>query len=73
MFVGWRKLLHFLLNVFVPAWDCSASVRTYALFLEERLECFRVLQYDIESERIPCFGQGSGKVINLYMCELEIK
>ncbi|XP_029128419.1 putative clathrin assembly protein At5g57200 isoform X2 [Cajanus cajan] len=34
------------------AWDCSAWVRTYALFLEERLECFRVLKYDIESERL---------------------
>ncbi|XP_030955848.1 putative clathrin assembly protein At5g57200 isoform X3 [Quercus lobata] len=33
------------------AWDCSAWVRTYALYLEERLECFRVLKYDIESER----------------------
>ncbi|XP_019160291.1 PREDICTED: putative clathrin assembly protein At2g01600 isoform X2 [Ipomoea nil] len=35
------------------AWDCSAWVRTYALFLEERLECFRVLKYDIEAERLP--------------------
>ncbi|XP_027330746.1 putative clathrin assembly protein At5g57200 [Abrus precatorius] len=34
------------------AWDCSAWVRTYALFLEERLECFRTLKYDIESERL---------------------
>ncbi|KAJ1278130.1 hypothetical protein BS78_04G055700 [Paspalum vaginatum] len=34
------------------AWDCSAWVRTYALFLEERLECFRVLKYDIETERL---------------------
>ncbi|KAI3447328.1 hypothetical protein Pfo_003993 [Paulownia fortunei] len=30
------------------AWDCSAWVRTYALFLEERLECFRNLNYDID-------------------------
>ncbi|CAH8279975.1 unnamed protein product [Arabidopsis lyrata] len=35
------------------AWDCSAWVRTYALFLEERLECYRVLKYDIEAERLP--------------------
>lgn len=34
------------------AWDCSAWVRTYALFLEERLECFRILKYDIECERL---------------------
>ncbi|CAN1229351.1 Putative clathrin assembly protein At5g57200 [Linum grandiflorum] len=31
------------------AWDCSAWVRAYALFLEERLSCFSVLKYDIEA------------------------
>ncbi|XP_022725610.1 putative clathrin assembly protein At2g01600 [Durio zibethinus] len=40
------------------AWDCSAWVRTYALFLEERLECFRILKYDIEAERLPRPAQG---------------
>uniref|UniRef100_A0A0E0CGH3 ENTH domain-containing protein n=1 Tax=Oryza meridionalis TaxID=40149 RepID=A0A0E0CGH3_9ORYZ len=34
------------------AWDCSAWVRAYALFLEERLECFRILKFDIETERL---------------------
>ncbi|KAM0827115.1 hypothetical protein ACQ4PT_068407 [Festuca glaucescens] len=34
------------------AWDCSAWVRTYALFLEERLECLAVLRYDVEAERL---------------------
>ncbi|TXG57164.1 hypothetical protein EZV62_018477 [Acer yangbiense] len=43
------------------AWDCSAWVRTYALFLEERLECFRILKYDIESERLPRPVQGEDK------------
>ncbi|KAG9142289.1 hypothetical protein Leryth_007716 [Lithospermum erythrorhizon] len=43
------------------AWDCSAWVRTYALFLEERLECFRILKYDIEAERLPRPGQGQDK------------
>lgn len=43
------------------AWDCSAWVRTYALFLEERLECFRVLKYDIEGERLPKPAQGLEK------------
>ncbi|KAJ9135752.1 hypothetical protein P3X46_032901 [Hevea brasiliensis] len=43
------------------AWDCSAWVRTYALFLEERLECFRILKYDIEAERIPRPAQGQDK------------
>lgn len=32
------------------AWDYSAWVRNYALFLEERLESFRVLQYDVETD-----------------------
>ncbi|KAL6577573.1 hypothetical protein OROMI_009901 [Orobanche minor] len=43
------------------AWDCSAWVRTYALFLEERLECFRMLKYDIEAERLPGPAQGQYK------------
>ncbi|KAL2338681.1 hypothetical protein Fmac_013127 [Flemingia macrophylla] len=38
------------------AWDCSAWVRTYALFLEERLECYSVLKYDIEGERLIKLG-----------------
>ncbi|KAK9269125.1 hypothetical protein L1049_000894 [Liquidambar formosana] len=44
------------------AWDCSAWVRTYALFLEERLECFRVLRYDIEAERLTKALPGATKV-----------
>ncbi|CAA6662349.1 unnamed protein product [Spirodela intermedia] len=43
------------------AWDCSAWVRTYALFLEERLECFRVLKYDIEAERLVKSPQKTSK------------
>ncbi|KAK1299198.1 putative clathrin assembly protein [Acorus calamus] len=43
------------------AWDCSAWVRTYALFLEERLECFRVLRYDVESERLTKPAPGDDK------------
>ncbi|CAN6445800.1 unnamed protein product [Victoria cruziana] len=43
------------------AWDCSAWVRTYALYLEERLECFRVLKYDVEAERLTRPGQGPEK------------
>lgn len=43
------------------AWDCSAWVRTYALFLEERLECFRIIKYDIEGERLPRPAQGQEK------------
>lgn len=33
------------------AWDYSAWVRCYALFLEERLECFHVLKCDVETDR----------------------
>ncbi|XP_077222793.1 putative clathrin assembly protein At5g57200 isoform X2 [Tasmannia lanceolata] len=43
------------------AWDCSAWVRTYALFLEERLECFRILKYDIEAERLTKSAAGAAK------------
>lgn len=43
------------------AWDCSAWVRTYALFLEERLECFRLLKYDVEAEHLEKPVQGSEK------------
>ncbi|XP_076925754.1 putative clathrin assembly protein At2g01600 [Bidens hawaiensis] len=43
------------------AWDCSAWVRTYGLFLEERLECFKVLKHDIESENIPRSAKGEDK------------
>ncbi|KAF5200040.1 Clathrin coat assembly protein [Thalictrum thalictroides] len=43
------------------AWDCSGWVRTYALFLEERLECYRTLKYDIEAERLPKPAQGIEK------------
>ncbi|XP_062180315.1 putative clathrin assembly protein At2g01600 [Phragmites australis] len=43
------------------AWDCSAWVRTYGLFLEERLECLRVLKYDVEAERLSKQGQGPEK------------
>lgn len=47
----------------LSAWDCSAWVRTYAFFLEERLECFRVLKYDIETERLVRYPPTSSKVI----------
>ena len=49
----------------LAAWDCSAWVRTYGLFLEERLECFRVLKYDVEAERLSKQGQGPEKVGNI--------
>jgi hypothetical protein len=57
----WR-LSSFTLPLILAAWDCSAWVRTYALFLEERLECFRVLKYDIETERLTKSPQCSTKV-----------
>ncbi|CAK9138570.1 unnamed protein product, partial [Ilex paraguariensis] len=45
------NLAHFKDDSSPNAWDYSAWVRTYALFLEERLECFRVLKYDVEADR----------------------
>ncbi|XVE98394.1 hypothetical protein REPUB_Repub03eG0103000 [Reevesia pubescens] len=45
------NMSHFKDDSSTNAWDYSAWVRTYALFLEERLECFRVLKYDIETDR----------------------
>lgn len=44
------NLAHFKDDSSPNAWDYSSWVRTYALFLEERLECFRVLKYDIETD-----------------------
>ncbi|XP_071722222.1 LOW QUALITY PROTEIN: putative clathrin assembly protein At5g57200 [Rutidosis leptorrhynchoides] len=44
------------------AWDSSAWLRTYALFLEERLECFRALKYDIESESLVKITPTAAKV-----------
>eukprot|EP00250_Pteridium_aquilinum_P002371 c12568_g1_i1 orf=533-2239(-) len=43
------------------AWDYSAWVRTYALYLEERLECLRILRYDVEAEKV----QGHSKTRDL--------
>ncbi|CAA2993908.1 clathrin assembly At5g35200 [Olea europaea subsp. europaea] len=44
------NLGHFKDDSSPNAWDYSAWVRSYALFLEERLECFRLLKYDVEKE-----------------------
>ncbi|KAJ6794790.1 putative clathrin assembly protein [Iris pallida] len=44
------NMSHFKDDSSANAWDYSAWVRTYALFLEERLECYNVLKYDVESD-----------------------
>lgn len=44
------NLAHFRDDSSASAWDYSAWVRTYALYLEERLECIRVLKYDVETD-----------------------
>ncbi|XP_010241584.1 PREDICTED: putative clathrin assembly protein At5g35200 [Nelumbo nucifera] len=46
------NMAHFKDDSSPNAWDYSAWVRTYALFLEERLECFHVLKYDVETDRL---------------------
>lgn len=66
------RILELILNI-CSAWDCSAWVRTYALFLEERLECFRVLKYDIEAERLPKPAQGEDKVHSLNGCIILVE
>uniref|UniRef100_A0ACD5ZCN2 Uncharacterized protein n=1 Tax=Avena sativa TaxID=4498 RepID=A0ACD5ZCN2_AVESA len=43
------------------AWDCSAWVRLYAQYLDERVECFRVLKYDVEADRLLKLPKASGK------------
>ncbi|KAI9126369.1 hypothetical protein K1719_002790 [Acacia pycnantha] len=43
--------------------DLGLLVRTYALFLEERLECFRVLKYDVEVECLPKPAEIQQKVL----------
>lgn len=45
------NMAHFKDDSGPNAWDYSAWVRTYALFLEERMECFRVLKHDVETDR----------------------
>ncbi|XP_074281139.1 putative clathrin assembly protein At5g35200 [Silene latifolia] len=45
------NMSHFKDDSSASAWDYSGWVRAYALFLEERLECSRVLKYDVETER----------------------
>ncbi|VAH62931.1 unnamed protein product [Triticum turgidum subsp. durum] len=55
------QLSNFKDNSSPIAWDYSSWVRTYGLFLEERLQCFRILKYDIEAERLPKQGQGTEK------------
>ncbi|KAI3786864.1 hypothetical protein L1987_40898 [Smallanthus sonchifolius] len=49
------------------AWDYSGWVRTYALYLEERLECFRVLKYDVETDRPP-----QGAAVHNFVIQLAL-
>ncbi|GFP85478.1 putative clathrin assembly protein at5g35200 [Phtheirospermum japonicum] len=44
------NLLHFKDDSSPSAWDYSAWIRTYALYIEECLECFRVLKYDFHRD-----------------------
>ncbi|EPS69599.1 hypothetical protein M569_05168, partial [Genlisea aurea] len=44
------NMAHFKDDSSPNAWDYSAWIRSYALFLEERLECFRILKYDVEAD-----------------------
>ncbi|XP_044471931.1 putative clathrin assembly protein At5g57200 [Mangifera indica] len=46
------NLSHFRDESSPTAWDYSAWVRKYALYLEERVECFRLLKYDVEKSQL---------------------
>ncbi|KAK3036985.1 hypothetical protein RJ639_030950 [Escallonia herrerae] len=46
------NISHFKDDSSTEAWDYSAWVRTYALYLEERLECSRILKYDVQTDRL---------------------
>ncbi|WCJ30178.1 ENTH/ANTH/VHS superfamily protein [Euphorbia peplus] len=45
------NLCHFRDESSPHAWDYSAWVRTYSLYLEERLECFSILKYDVQKNQ----------------------
>ncbi|PIA46058.1 hypothetical protein AQUCO_01600378v1 [Aquilegia coerulea] len=45
------NISHFKDDSSPTAWDYSAWVRVYALYLEERLECFHILKYDVEADQ----------------------
>ncbi|KAI3996651.1 hypothetical protein MKX01_009483 [Papaver californicum] len=45
------NLSHFKDDSTPQAWDYSSWVRIYALYLEERLECYKILNYDVETDR----------------------
>ncbi|CAM8940095.1 unnamed protein product [Rhodiola kirilowii] len=46
------NMAHFKDDSSPNAWEYSAWVRAYALFLEERMECYRVLKYDVAADRV---------------------
>lgn len=57
----WIFFLLIFFNVCKTALDCSSWIQMYAAFLEERVECFRVLGFDIETEWLTTLP-GGGKV-----------
>ncbi|GAU37990.1 hypothetical protein TSUD_205300, partial [Trifolium subterraneum] len=59
--VRFLQIIHFKDDSSPLAWDCSAWVRNYAQFLEERLECFRILKYDIDLEHLTKSSPNSTK------------
>ncbi|KAL2227991.1 UNVERIFIED_CONTAM: putative clathrin assembly protein [Sesamum indicum] len=47
------NLSHFRDDSSPSAWDYSTWIRSYALYIEECLECFRVLKYDFHRDHTP--------------------
>ncbi|PWA93495.1 clathrin assembly protein [Artemisia annua] len=56
----WIFIFLIFFNVCKTALDCSSWIQMYAAFLEERVECFRVLGFDIETEWLTTLP-GGGK------------
>ncbi|KAM7506311.1 hypothetical protein LguiB_005215 [Lonicera macranthoides] len=46
------NLSHFKDDSSPNAWEYSARLRCYALYLEERLECYQMLKYDVERDHL---------------------
>ncbi|XVF34331.1 hypothetical protein REPUB_Repub18cG0050500 [Reevesia pubescens] len=46
-----QSLAHFRDDSSPQAWNYSVWVRTYALYLEERIECFHLLEYDVDRDQ----------------------
>lgn len=52
----------------LEAWDHSAWIRNYALYLEERVECFRILRYDVEKSHMVSSSDSTLYLLDEFEC-----